>query len=60
MKEIVTADNDFCNNQPLMEEMAASGVTNAFLGGENVLEKFCAGVTSISLENSSIYDQGVK
>ena len=59
MKEIVTADNDFCNNQPLMEEMAASGVTNAFLGGENVLEKFCAGVTSISLENSSIYDQGM-
>ena len=59
MKEIVTADNDFCNNQPLMEEMAATGTTNEFLGGENVLEKFCAAVGNISMENSTIYDQGM-
>lgn len=59
MKEIVTADNDFCNNQPLMEEMAAAGTTNEFLGGENVLEKFVATVGNISMENSTIYDQGM-
>lgn len=59
MKEIVTADNDFCNNQPLMEEMAAAGTTSEFLGGENVLEKFCAAVGNISMENSTIYDQGM-
>lgn len=59
MKEIVTADNDFCNNQPLMEEMAAAGTTSAFLGGENVLEKFCAGVQTIDMSNSSNYDQGM-
>ncbi|MGN0132992.1 MAG: carbohydrate ABC transporter substrate-binding protein [Lachnospiraceae bacterium] len=59
MKDIVTADNDFCNNQPLMEEMAAAGTTSDFLGGENVLEKFCAGVQTISMENSTIYDQGM-
>lgn len=59
MKEIVTADNDFCNNQPLMEEMAAAGATNEFLGGENVLEKFVATVGNISMEYSTIYDQGM-
>lgn len=59
MKEIVTADNDFCNNQPLMEEMAAAGTTNEFLGGENVLEKFVATVGNISMEYSTIYDQGM-
>lgn len=59
MEEIVTADSEFCNNQPLMEEMAAAGTTNEFLGGENVLEKFCATVGNISMENSTIYDQGM-
>ena len=59
MKEIVVDDNDFCNNQPLMEEMVAGGTTSGFLGGENVLEKFCAGVETVSMENSTIYDQGM-
>ena len=59
MTEIVKADNDFVNNQPAMDEMAASGVTSAFLGGENVLEKFCAGVTTIDMSNISGYDQGL-
>ena len=59
MVEIVKADNDFVNNQPAMEEMAASGVTSAFLGGENVLEKFCAGVTKIDMSTISPYDQGL-
>ena len=53
MKEIVTADNDFCNNAPLMEDMASAGTTSAFLGGENVLEKFVAGVGSINMSNIS-------
>lgn len=59
MKDIVTADNFFCNNRPLMEEMAASGTTNAFLGGENVLEKFCATASTISIENSSDYYEDI-
>ena len=57
MEEIVLKYGDFCNNAPLMEKMAEEGVTNGFLGGENVIEKFCAGTGRISLENSSPYDQ---
>lgn len=59
MKDMATADNYFCNNQPLMEEMAAAGTTNAFLGGENVLEKFCASASTINIKNSSDYYEGI-
>ncbi len=60
MKDMVTADNDFCNNRPLMEEMAAAGTTtNAFLGGENVLEKYCASASTISIKNSSDYYEDI-
>ena len=59
MKEIVTADNDFVNNKPAMEEMAADeSYGDAVLGGQNPLAMFCAGADKIDLSNMSIYDQG--
>ena len=59
MKEIVTADNDFVNNKPAMEEMAADeSYGDAVHGGQNPLAMFCAGADKIDLSNMSIYDQG--
>jgi hypothetical protein len=59
MKEIVTADNDFVNNKPAMEEMAKDeNYGDAVLGGQNPLAMFCAGADKIDLSNMSIYDQG--
>ena len=59
MKEIVTQDNDFVNNKPAMEEMAADeSYGDAVLGGQNPLAMFCAGADKIDLSNMSIYDQG--
>ena len=59
MKEIVIADNDFVNNAPAMEEMAADETYgDAVLGGQNALGKFVAGVSTVDLSNLSIYDQG--
>ena len=59
MKEIVTADNDFVNNKPAMEEMAADeSYGDAVLGGQNPLAMFCAGADKIDLSDMSIYDQG--
>ena len=59
MKEIVTADNDFVNNKPAMEEIAKDeNYGDAVLGGQNPLAMFCAGADKIDLSNMSIYDQG--
>ena len=59
MKEIVTADNDFVNNKPAMEEMAADeSYGDAVLGGQNPLAMFCAGADKIDLSDMSIYNQG--
>lgn len=59
MTEIVEADNDFVNNAPAMEAMAADeSYGDAVLGGQNALGMFCDGVASIDLSNLSIYDQG--
>ena len=59
MSEIVKADNDFVNNKPAMEKMAADpSYQNAVLGGQNPLPMFCAGAEKIDLSNLSPYDQG--
>jgi hypothetical protein len=59
MTDIVTADNDFVNNKPAMEAMAAdTSYGDAVLGGQNALGMFCTGVESIDLSNLSSYDQG--
>ena len=59
MKDIVTADNDFVNNKPLMEEMAQDeSYGDAVLGGQNALGMFCAGADKIDLSNLGDYDQG--
>ena len=59
MKEIVVADDDFVNNKPAMEAMAAdTSYQSKVLGGQNPLAMFCAGAEKIDLSNLSAYDQG--
>lgn len=59
MKEIVVDDDDFVNNKPAMEAMAAdSSYSSKILGGQNPLGMYCAGVEGLDLSNLSIYDQG--
>ena len=59
MKEIVVADNDFVNNKPAMDAMAADETYgDAVLGGMNPLPMYCAGVEKIDLSNLTNYDQG--
>ena len=59
MKEIVVADDDFVNNKPAMEAMAAdAGYSSKILGGQNPLDMYCAGVEGLDLSNLSVYDQG--
>ena len=59
MLSIVQDDNDFVNNQPAMEKMAAdTSYASKVLGGQNPLAMFCAGAGNIDLSNTSPYDQG--
>lgn len=59
MTEIVEDDDDFVNNKPAMEAMAASTTySSAILGGQNPLAMYCAGAEKIDLSNTSAYDQG--
>ncbi len=58
MKEIVVQDDDFVNNIPAMEAMAAdTSYQSKVLGGQNPLAMYCAGAGSIDLSNLSAYDQ---
>ena len=59
MKDIVTADNDFVNDKPAMEAMAAdTSYGDKVLGGQNALSMFCAGAEKIDRSNQGAYDQG--
>jgi hypothetical protein len=59
MTEIVVQDDDFVNNKPAMEAMAAdSSYSSKILGGQNPLAMYCAGAEKIDLSNLSAYDQG--
>ena len=59
MLDIVKQDNDFVNNKPAMEQMAAdSSYGDAVLGGQNALAMFAAGADKIDKSNISEYDQG--
>ncbi|MBO5154890.1 MAG: carbohydrate ABC transporter substrate-binding protein [Eubacterium sp.] len=59
MLSIVQDDNDFVNNKPAMEKMAAdTSYASKVLGGQNPLAMFCAGAGNIDLSNTSAYDQG--
>ncbi len=60
MKDIVLKDNDFVNNRPVMEGLAADeSYSNAVLGGQNPLKMFCAGADNIDMANLTAYDQGL-
>lgn len=59
MTDIVTKYDDFVNNKPAMEAMAAdTGYSSKILGGQNPLAMYCAGVDGLDLSNLSKYDQG--
>ena len=59
MTEIVVEDDDFVNNKPAMEAMAAdTSYSSTILGGQNPLAMYCAGAEKIDLSNLSSYDQG--
>ena len=59
MKDIVVKDDDFVNNKPVMEEMAAdTSYSSKILGGQNPLGIYCSGVATLDLSNLSAYDQG--
>ncbi|MBU5473503.1 ABC transporter substrate-binding protein [Roseburia sp. MSJ-14] len=59
MTEIVKDDDDFVNNKPAMENMAAdTSYSSKVLGGQNPLSIYCAGVETLDLSNLSAYDQG--
>ena len=59
MTDIVKKDNDFVNNKPAMEAMAADeSYGDAVLGGQNALGMFCAGADKIVMDQITIYDQG--
>ena len=58
MTGIVKADDDFVNNKPAMEAMAADeSYSSKILGGMNPLAMYCEGAGSIDLSNLSAYDQ---
>lgn len=59
MKEIVIQDDDFVNNIPEMEAMAADpSYSSKVLGGQNPLAMYCEGAKTIDLSNQTGYDQG--
>ncbi len=59
MTGIVKQADDFVNNKPAMEAMAADTTySSKILGGMNPLAMYCAGAEKIDLSNCSAYDQG--
>lgn len=59
MKEIVVDDDDFVNNQDVMNAMAEdTSYSSKILGGQNPIGIYCAGVENLDLSNLSAYDQG--
>ena len=59
MLDIVSADSDFVNNKPAMEEAATKDeFAFAPLGGQNPLAMFCNGAEKCDLSNQCEYDQG--
>ncbi len=58
MTGIVKKDDDFVNNKPAMDAMAAdTSYSSKILGGMNPLAMYCKGAESIDLSNLSAYDQ---
>ena len=66
MKDIVLDDDDFVNNNTVMNGLADGSIkakdgkeySSKILGGQNPLSMYCAGVETLNLSNISAYDQG--
>ena len=66
MKNIVVEDDDFVNNNTVMNGLADGSIkakdgkeySSKILGGQNPLSMYCAGVETLNLSNISAYDQG--
>ncbi len=54
---ITKSYNDFTNNVPAMEEMAAGDFSSAFLGGQNYLSLMLENAKNIVRAKSTMYDQ---
>ena len=56
MKDIVVKDDDFVNNKPAMEAMAAdTSYQSKVLGGQNPLSMYCASVEKLDLSCRSSF-----
>lgn len=55
--KIVKDYNDFTNNVPAMQEIAASDFSSAFLGGQNYIGLMLDNAQKIDRSNMSAYDQ---
>lgn len=59
MEKLSKETGDFVNNEPAMQEVAASDYKNDFLGGQNHMALFIKSAASIDKSNMSMYDQGM-
>lgn len=59
MKSITEETEDYTNNMPGMEELAASDFQSAFLGGQNHIALFADAAKKIDMSNACPYDQGL-
>ncbi len=59
MQKIVEDKNDFANNKVVMDKMADSNYSSAFLGGQNPLSMYCEAAEKIDMSKISPYDQGL-
>lgn len=57
LTNIAKVYNDFSNNIPAMEAVAASDFSSAFLGGQNYLDLMLANAVKIERGNMTAYDQ---
>lgn len=59
MKNMITEEWPFCNNRRVMGRLAGGGEPNEFLGGQKVLEQYCAVAEDIRIEHGTAYDWDV-
>ncbi len=59
MIRITMDTQDYTNNMPAMEELAAGDYSSDFLGGQNHIALFAEAAKKIDMKNISDYDQGL-
>lgn len=59
MLALTEGTQDYTNNIPAMEELAASDYRSDFLGGQNHIKLFVEAAPKISMDNITTYDAGL-